>query len=83
MRMKDFKEESVGQLILEKKYEIKDMIEQITQRMKYFERLYTQAKRKQDRNDMIIALRNFKALEGARQALRWTLKDPDVEIVLY
>jgi type VI secretion system protein ImpC len=30
-----------------------------------------------------IALRNFKALEGARQALRWTLKDPDVEIVLY
>ena len=68
---------------IREKDEIKDMIEQITQRMKYFERLYTQAKRKQDRNDMIIALRNFKALEGARQALRWTLKDPDVEIVLY
>jgi hypothetical protein len=65
------------------KDEIKDMIEQITQRMKYFESMYKRAKSRDDRNDMIIALRNFKALEGARQALRWTLKDPDVEIVLY
>ena len=32
---------------------------------------------------MILALRNYKALEGARQGLRWSINDPDAEIVLY
>ena len=51
--------------------EIFDMIEQITQRLKFYENLYKRAKR------------NNKALEGARQGLRWSINDPDAEIVLY
>lgn len=63
--------------------EIFDMIEQITQRLKFYENLYKRAKRNNNRNDMILALRNYKALEGARQGLRWSINDPDAEIVLY
>ena len=64
-------------------YEINDMIEQITQRMKFHEGKYTQAKKTKDRNEMISALRNFKALEGARQSLRWVLKDKTVKHPLF
>ncbi len=63
--------------------EINDMIEQITQRMKLYEGKYTQAKKTKDRNEMISALRNFKALEGARQSLRWVLKDKSVKHPLF
>lgn len=63
--------------------EIEDMIEQITQRMGYYETVYKRAKRAKNQNDMVIALRNFKALEGARQSLRWVLKDPLVDHPLF
>jgi len=63
--------------------EINDMIEQITQRMKFYEGKYTQAKKSKDRTEMISSLRNFKALEGARQSLRWVLKDETVNHPLF
>jgi len=63
--------------------EINDMIEQITQRMKYYQGKYTKAKKTNDRGEMISSLRNFKALEGARQSLRWVLKDSSVKHPLY
>lgn len=63
--------------------EINDMIEQITQRMKYYEGKYTKAKKTKDRSEMISVLRNFKALEGARQSLRWVLKDKSVKHPLF
>ena len=68
---------------IKSKEEIYDMIEQITQRLKYYQNLYQRAKRKNDRTNMVVALRNYKALEGASQALRWALNDPLAEIVLY
>lgn len=55
--------------------EISDMIEQITQRIKYYEDKYMDAKIIKDRDTMILSLRNFKALEGSRKSLRWVLKD--------
>ena len=63
--------------------EIQDMIEQITQRMKFYQGKYQKAKKSNDRPDMISSLRNFKALEGARQSLRWVLKDERVKHPLF
>tara|TARA_Y100000004_G_C8697605_1_gene320239 strand:- start:175 stop:474 length:300 start_codon:yes stop_codon:yes gene_type:complete len=63
--------------------EIQDMIEDITQRMKFYETSYKRAKKSNDRVEMISSLRNFKALEGARQSLRWVLKDTRVKHPLF
>mgnify|MGYP001197779768 FL=1 len=63
--------------------EIKQMIEDILQRMSYYERRYKQAKKSGDRGTQISALRNYKALEGARQALRWAIQEQGVEHPLY
>lgn len=63
--------------------EIQEMIEDITQRMKFYETSYKRAKKSNDRVEMISSLRNFKALEGARQSLRWVLKDSRVKHPLF
>jgi hypothetical protein len=55
--------------------EISDMIEQITQRMKYYQDKYKDAKKSNSRGAMISSLRNYKALEGSRKSLRWVLRD--------
>jgi hypothetical protein len=55
--------------------EISNMIEQITQRMKFYQDKYMDAKKSNSRDTMISSLRNFKALEGSRKSLRWVLKD--------
>lgn len=63
--------------------EIEDMIQQVTQRMGEYQRLYQESKRRRNREAQIEALRNYKALEGVRQALRWVLMYPDVDQPLY
>ena len=51
--------------------------------MKFYQGKYQKAKKSNDRPDMISSLRNFKALEGARQSLRWVLKDERVKHPLF
>lgn len=63
--------------------EIEDMIQQVTIRMGEYQRLYQESKRRRNRDAQIEALRNYKALEGVRQALRWVLMYPDVGQPLY
>ena len=63
--------------------EIEDMIQQVTQRMGEYRTLYEQGKRNRNRDAQIESLRNYKALEGVRQALRWVLMYPDVDQPLY
>lgn len=63
--------------------EIEDMIQQVTQRMGEYRALYEQGKRNRNRDAQIESLRNYKALEGVRQALRWVLMYPDVDQPLY
>jgi len=65
------------------KEEVLDMIEQIRERMEFFKGEYMVAKRLKDKGAMIAAIRNFKALEGAHQALRWSLGEKGVEHPLY
>tara|TARA_S200002703_G_scaffold96949_1_gene83769 strand:+ start:10997 stop:11302 length:306 start_codon:yes stop_codon:yes gene_type:complete len=63
--------------------EIEDMIQQVTKRMGEYKSLYEQGKRNRNRDAQIESLRNYKALEGVRQALRWVLIYPDVDQPLY
>lgn len=63
--------------------EIENMIQQVTQRMGEYKMLYEQGKRNRNRDAQIESLRNYKALEGVRQALRWVLMYPDVDQPLY
>ena len=62
---------------------IKDMIEQLTQRLKYYKTQYVKSKRENNRELMITSLRNYKAIEGARQALKWAIKERGVEHPLF
>ncbi len=63
--------------------EIEDMIQQVTQRMGEYKSLYEQGKKRRNRDAQIESLRNYKALEGVRQALRWVLMYPNVDQPLY
>jgi hypothetical protein len=63
--------------------EIEDMIQQVTKRMGEYKMLYEQGKRIKNRDAQIESLRNYKALEGVRQALRWVLMYPNVDQPLY
>ena len=62
---------------------IKDMVEQLTQRLKYYETQYVKSKRENNRELMIISLRNYKAIEGARQSLKWVIRVKGVEHPLF
>ena len=63
--------------------EIKDMIEQIRERMEHYKREYKLAKKDTDKGGMVYSIRNWKALQGAHQALRWALGEQGVEHPLY
>lgn len=63
--------------------EILEMIEQIRDRLEYYKLKYKEAKAAKDRSKMVSSIRNWKALEGARQALRWALGEEGVDHPLY
>ena len=63
--------------------DIEEMIDMVMNRLYFFKRMYFNARNKKDRKAMYLAIRNFKALEGANQALRWSLGEKDVEHPLY
>jgi len=63
--------------------EIEDMIDRVMERLYYFRKMYYTAKKERNRKAMYIAIRNFKALEGVNQALRWTLGEKGVGHPLY
>ena len=62
---------------------IKDMIEQLTQRLNHYQNQYVKSKKENNRPLMITSLRNFKAIEGARQALKWAIKEKGAEHPLF
>lgn len=63
--------------------EIEDMIDRVMERLYFFRKMYYTAKKKRNRKAMYLAIRNFKALEGVNQALRWTLGEKGVAHPLY
>ena len=63
--------------------EILEMIEQIRDRLEYYKLKYKEAKAAKDRSQMVLSIRNWKALEGAKQALRWALGEKGVDHPLY
>jgi len=63
--------------------EIEDMIERVMVRLYELKRIFERARREGDRSAAIEAARNWKALEGVNQALRWALAEVGVEHPLY
>ena len=63
--------------------DIEDMIDRVMERLYYFRKMYYIAKKERNRKAMYLAIRNFKALEGVNQALRWTLGEKGVGHPLY
>jgi hypothetical protein len=59
------------------------MIDRVMERLYFFRKMYYTAKKERNRKAMYLAIRNFKALEGVNQALRWTLGEKGVAHPLY
>ena len=63
--------------------EILEMIESIRDRIEFYKQEYIYYKGKKDRAGMISAIRNFKALQGAHQSLRWAIGEKGVDHPLF
>ena len=63
--------------------EIEEMIERVMTRMHELKRIFERARGKKERSAAMEAARNWKALEGVNQALRWCLAEEGVSHPLY
>jgi hypothetical protein len=63
--------------------EIVEMIDMVMNRLVYYKKMYNGAKKEGNKKAQYLAIRNYKALEGANQALRWSLSEKDVGHPLY
>lgn len=63
--------------------EIIEMIEMVMNRLIYYKKMYKDAQNQGNKKAQYLAIRNYKALEGANQALRWSLSEKDVGHPLY
>jgi len=63
--------------------EIEDMVERVRARMYDLKRIFETARSRREKSAAMEAARNWKALEGVNQALRWTLAEVGVEHPLY
>ena len=63
--------------------EIEEMIERVRTRMYELKRIFEKARSRREKSAAMEAARNWKALEGVNQALRWTLAEVGVEHPLY
>ena len=63
--------------------EIIEMIEMVMNRLIYYRKMYKDAQTQGNKKAQYLAIRNYKALEGANQALRWSLSEKDVGHPLY
>lgn len=63
--------------------EIIEMIEMVMNRLIFYKKMYRDAQTEGNKKAQYLAIRNYKALEGANQALRWSLSEKDVGHPLY
>lgn len=63
--------------------EIIEMIEMVMNRLIFYKKMYKDAQNQGNKKAQYLAIRNYKALEGANQALRWSLSEKDVGHPLY
>jgi hypothetical protein len=63
--------------------EIEEMIERVMVRMHELKRIFERSRGNKERSAAMAAARNWKALEGVNQALRWCLAEVGVEHPLY
>lgn len=68
---------------LRSKEEIENMLEQARERMYFFKRKYIEYKKIKDKQAQLSAARNYKALEGLYNGLRWVLRDSEIHHPLY
>jgi hypothetical protein len=63
--------------------EIEDMIERVMARLYVLKGLFESARASGEKSAAMEAARNWKALEGVNQALRWALAEEGVDHPLY
>jgi hypothetical protein len=63
--------------------EIEEMIERVMARMYELKRIFEKSRTTRERSAAMEAARNWKALQGVNQALRWTLAEVGVSHPLY
>jgi len=63
--------------------EIEDMIERVMVRLHELKRIFEAARERGERSAAMEAARNWKALEGVNQALRWAIAEEGVDHPLY
>ena len=63
--------------------EILEMLEEVRERLDFYRLEFTRYRKSRNREAMLNAARNHKALEGVQQALRWVLSQEEVDHPLY